>query len=241
MAELIAEFRNFREGLLTGQHLEVQVALKGVQVVRRISRLLEYNKLARIIDPALLSLARFSLGDFLQAAKGLLIEDPREEVELNALARELVDELSRRPGAVPLEEVPEDPAGFTEYLVSSIALASARTALDWKATLLDGEAKILVPPSRFQVTLKCLLMDLAEAGAKEITLSPARDANGISLLVRAEFGQPLFVFGESQVSPYRRRFRLAGLRLLTRFLPTGLVMTLSNAQVPVALGGTPGT
>ncbi len=235
VAELIAEFRNFREGLLIGQHIEVQVALKGVQVVGRISRLLEYHKLARIIDPALVSLARFSLGDFLQAAKGLLIEEPREEVELNALADGLVGELSVQPGAVPLDDVPDDPAGFTEYLVGNIALASARTAVSWKASPLEEKAKVLVPSSRFHVTVKCLLMDLAEAGAKEITVSPARDSNGLSLLIRAEFGQPLFVFGESQVSPYRRRFRLAGLRLLTRFLATGLVMTLPFNDPPLSI------
>ncbi len=234
VAELIAEFRNFREGLLLGHHIEVQVALKGVQVVRRICRLIEYNKLATIIDPALLSLTRLSLTDFLQAAKGLLIEEPREEVELNALAGGLVTELSRQPGAVPLADVPDDPAGFTEYLVANIALASARKAVDWKAALLQGETKVLVPSPRFHVTLKCLLMDLAETGAKEITLSPARESHGINLLIRAEFGQPLFVFGESQISPYRRRFRLAGLRLLTRFLPTGLAMTLPFDDPPLS-------
>ena len=229
VSELLAEFRNFREGLLTGELVDVQVALKGVQVAHRISRLLEYDKLAKIIAPALLSVTRLSLADFLQATKGLHIEEARTEADLNQLIIAVVAELSHRPGPRSLADVPDDPAGFSEYLIANIAVSPSLKIASWKTTPAPGTAKALLSVPRFHDTLKYLLIDLAEAGAKEIALTAQSAAPGNSLLIQAEFGQPLFGFNEAQIKPYRRRLRLMGVKLSTKYLRTSLLLTLSFA------------
>lgn len=233
VSELLAEFRNFREGLLAGEFIEVQLALKGVQVVHRISRLLEYDKLVKVVNPALLSVTRLSLADFLQAAKGLRMDEPQTEVDVSAHVTALVAELSHPLGARSLEDVPDDPAGFREYLIASIAVASALKSVSWRIAPSMGTTKGLLSPPRFHDTLKCLLLDLAEAGAKEIAFSTPSVPAGNSLLIQAESGRPLFGFSESQVGPYRRRFGRMGVKLATKYLRTGLILTLEFTEPPI--------
>jgi hypothetical protein len=116
---------------------------------------------------------------------------------------------------------------FTDYLVDSIAAVSGLKTVSWKMEPSQGPMHVTLAPARFHDTLKCLLMDLADAGAKEITLSIKTAALGSQLQIGVDFGQPLFGFSESHLNPYRRRLRLMWLRLATRFLRTGMVLALS--------------
>jgi glyoxylase-like metal-dependent hydrolase (beta-lactamase superfamily II) len=227
VSELLAEFRNFQEGFFAGEHIRVEVALKGVQVALRISRLLEYDKLARIVDAALLGMTRLAIADFLQSAKGLQIEEPRSVADLGRVLTGIVHELTRRLGPASLEEVPDDPAGFSQYLIASLAAYSNRKAVRWRVEETSEPAEVFLASGRFHDTLKCLLVDLADAGALEIDFRVRAEKSAAQFEVEVDFGQPFTGWGEAQLTPYRGRLARMGIRLAVRYLRKGLTLDLS--------------
>ena len=223
VTQLLVEFRNFQAGLRRGQLTEVQVAMKAIQVVPRIRRLLEHDRLKRVIDHALLRFTCALLTDFVQAAKGLRLEEERKEQALNALVSELVAGLSRRPGApISLEDIPDDPAGFCEFLVSSIA--HDPIFKDVALCYDEPNDEILVPlvVPRFQDTMKRFLEDLVDWGAQAITLRIVHESSLAHLAVDATFRRPTFEVSEHQLGPYRRQFGRSGGQLDVQFSQTTL-------------------
>jgi len=165
VTQLLLEFRNFQAALHRGQLLEVQVALKAIQVVPRIRRLLENDHLPRVIDRSLLRFACALLTDFMQAAKGIRLEEERQEYNLHALVVALVPELTKRPGApVSLDDIPDDPAGFCEFLISSIAHVPIFKDVALRYDGPDDDVRVRLVMPRFQDCLKRFLEDLVDWG-----------------------------------------------------------------------------
>jgi glyoxylase-like metal-dependent hydrolase (beta-lactamase superfamily II) len=223
VAQLLLEFRNFQAGLRRGQMIEVQVALKAIQVVPRIRRLLEHDQLKRVIDPSLLRFTFTLLTDFMQAAKGLRLEEEREEHDLNALAAALVAELSRRPGApASLDDIPDDPAGFCDFLLSSIAHVPIFKDVALRYDGPDDEVRVPLVTPRFQDALKRFLEDLVDWGAQAIALKVGREISQAHLAVHAEFGRPVLEVSEHRLYPHRRHFEMSGAPMDVQFSPTTL-------------------
>jgi glyoxylase-like metal-dependent hydrolase (beta-lactamase superfamily II) len=223
VTQLLLEFRNFQAGLRRGQLIEVQVALKAIQVVPRIRRLLEHDQLKRVIDRSLLRFTCTLLTDFMQTAKGLRLEEEREEHNLNALLQALVAELSRRPGApISLEDIPDDPAGFCEFLISSIAHVPIFKDVALRCDEPNDDVRVRLVVPRFQDSLKRFLEDLVDWGAQVITLKVVRETSKVHLAVDAELRQPVFEVSEHRLHPYRRQFKLSGADLDVQFSPTTL-------------------
>jgi glyoxylase-like metal-dependent hydrolase (beta-lactamase superfamily II) len=223
VTQLLLEFRNFQAGLGRGQLIEVQVAHKAIQVVPRIRRLLEHDQLMRVIDRSLLRFTCALLTDFMQAAKGLRLTEEPEEHSLNALIAALMAELSGRAGApTSLEDIPDDPAGFCEFLISSIAHVPLfkNVALHYDGPDDDIRVRLVMP--RFQDSLRRFLEDLVEWGAQAITLRVVRETSKAHLAVDAEFRRPVFEVGEHRLHPYRRQFKLSGGQMDVQFSPTSL-------------------
>jgi glyoxylase-like metal-dependent hydrolase (beta-lactamase superfamily II) len=223
VSQLLLEFRNFQAGLRRGQLIEVQVALKAIQVVPRIRRLLENDQLKRVIDRSLLRFTCTLLTDFMQAAKGLRLEEEPEEHNLDALVAALVAELSARPGApTSLEDIPDDPAGFSEFLISSIAHVPIFKDIALRYDGPDDDVRVRLVVPRFQDSLKRFLEDLVDWGAQAITLRAVRETSKAHLAVNAEFRRPVFEVGEHRLHLYRRQFKLSGGQMDVQFAPTTL-------------------
>ena len=230
VTQLLLEFRNFQAGLHRGQLIEVQVALKAIQVVPRIRRLLENDQLQRVIDRSLLRFTCALLTDFMQAAKGIRLEEERQEHNLHALVSALVAELTRRPGApASLEDIPDDPAGFCEFLISSIAYVPIFKDVALRYDGPDDGVRVRLVMPRFLDCLKRFLEDLVDWGAKAITLKVERDPPKARLTIHAEFGRPVFDVGEHRLQPYHRQFPSSGAQMDVQFLPTALDFRLSFA------------
>ncbi|HPJ71269.1 MAG TPA: MBL fold metallo-hydrolase, partial [bacterium] len=136
VAQLLRDFRNFRERYLAGEVIEVQVALKAIQLIRGIGRLLETEGLDRIVEPHLLRLAATLVGDFIDTSKGLGPPEDAEATDPEALFAAVRAEVTRRPGTgASLEEIPDDPEGFREYLIGVLVAdpACRRLALEFRA------------------------------------------------------------------------------------------------------------
>jgi glyoxylase-like metal-dependent hydrolase (beta-lactamase superfamily II) len=223
VTQLLLEFRNFQAGLRRGQLIEVQVALKAIQVVPRIRRLLQNEQLQRVVDPSLLQFTCTLLADFMQAAKGLRLDQERQEHDLNGLVAALVKELSSRPGVpAALEEIPDDPAGFCEFLVSSIAYVPIFKDVVLRYDKTDDGVSALLAMPRFHDCLKRFLEDLVDWGAKAITFKVERETGKAGLAINAEFSRPVFEVGEHRLHPYHRLFPLSGAQMDVQFLPTTL-------------------
>ncbi len=227
VTQLLLEFRNFQAGLRRGEMIEVQVALKAIQVVPRIRRLLENDQLKRVIDPSLLRFTCALLTDFMQAAKGLRLEEEREENNLNVLAGGFVADLPKRPGAPgSLEDIPDDPAGFCEFLISSIAYVPIfkDVSLHYDGPTDEVSVRLVVP--RFQDALKRFHEDLVDWGAQAITLRVVRETPKACLVIWAEFGRPVIEVSELRLDSYRRMFRLSGAQMDVQFSPRTLSFQL---------------
>jgi glyoxylase-like metal-dependent hydrolase (beta-lactamase superfamily II) len=228
MTQLLLEFRNFQAGLHRGQFLEVQVALKAIQVVPRIRRLLENEQLPRVIDRSLLRFTCTLLTDFIQAAKGIRLEEERQEQNLPTVVAGLVAELSCRPRApTSLNDIPDDPVGFCEYLIASIAHVPVFKEVPLRFEGADDRVPVRLVMPRFQDCLKRFLEDLVEWGAKTVTLKVEAQTPQPRLVIHAEFGRPVFDIGEHRLEPYHRQFPSSGAQLDVSFLPTALRFQLS--------------
>ena len=228
VTQLLLEFRNFQAGLHRGQLIEVQVAQKAIQVVPRIRRLLENDQLQRVIDRSLLRFTCALLTDFMQAAKGIRLEEERQQHNLNGLVAALVAELSRRPGApASLEDIPDDPAGFCEFLIASIAHVPIFKDVALRYDGADDGVRVRLVIPRFQDCLKRFLEDLVDWGAKAITLKVERETAKARLAIDAEFTRPVFEVGEHRLHTYHRQFPSSGVQMDVHFLPTTLNFQLS--------------
>ena len=223
VTQLLLEFRNFQAGLRRGRLMEVHVALKAIQVVPRIGRLLEDDQLKRIVDPSLLRFTRTLLTDFMQAAKGLHLAEEPEGHNLNTLVAALVAELSTWPGApTSLDDIPDDPGGFCAFLIASIAHVPIFKDVALRYDEPNDAPHVRLVAPRFQDCLKRFLEDLADWGAQTITLRILRETSTPHLAVDAEFKRPVLEVSEHRLMPYRRRFELSGVQIDVQFLPTAL-------------------
>ncbi len=227
VSQLMLDFRNFQESFRSGEVIEVEIAHKSIQLIRRIALLLESEGLAKVLDPSLLRLTRTLLNDFINASRGLRPAEERTEADLNELAAALAAGMRRVLGSgLSLEEIPDDPDGFLDYLIGSLSLVPVFRGVEIGVRLEADAVPVQIARWRFLDALKRLLEELAEEGAASIGLTVRAGGGGPALLVRVEFTRPIYRLGERFLSPHRRRLELSGARLAVRYSSRALDFTL---------------
>ncbi len=227
VSQLMLDFRNFQESFRAGEVIEVEIAHKSIQLIRRIALLLESEGLDKVLDPSLLRLTRTLLDDFINAARGLRPAEERTEADLNELAAGLAAEMRRVPGSgLSLEEIPDDPDGFLDYLISSLSLVPVFRGVKIVVKPAASPVPVQIARVRFLDALKRLLEELAEEGASSIGFTVRAGGDGPALLVRVEFARPIYRLGEQLLNPHRRRLELAGARMAVRYSSRALEFTL---------------
>ncbi len=233
VSRLMLDFRNFQESFRAGEVIEVEVAHKSIQLIRRIAFLLESEGLEKVLDPSLLRLTRTLLCDFINATRGLRAAEERTEADLNELAAALAARMRRIPGAgLALEDIPDDPGGFLDYLISSLSLVPVFQGVEIKVYPAPGAVPVRISPERFLDSLKRLLEDLAEEGASSIDFTVPAGETGPALLVRVEFARPIYRLGDRLLKPHRRRLELSGARMAVRYSSRALDFTLQFEGLP---------
>lgn len=227
VSRLLLDFRNFQEGFRAGEVIEVEIAHKSIQLIRRIALLLAAGGLDRVLDPSLLRLTRTLLDDFINAARGLRPAEEKTDADLNELAATLAALMQRVAGAGrSLEDIPDDPDGFRDYLVSSLALVPVFRGVKIEVKPETAAAPVRVARDRFLDGLKRLLEDLAEEGAAAVGFTVEAGESGPALLVRVEFARPIYRLGDGRLRPHRRRLDLSGSRTAVRYSSRALDFTL---------------
>lgn len=227
VSQLLLDFRNFQESFRAGKVIEVEIALKSIQLIRRIALLLVSEGLDKVLDPSLLRLTRTLLNDFINAARGLRSVEEKTDADLNELAATLAAEIQRVPGAgLSLEEIPDDPDGFRDYLISSLSLVPVFRGVEIGVKPADAAAPVRIARERFLDALKRLLEDLAEEEAKSISFAVQYRETGPCLGVRVEFARPIYQLGDHRLKPHRRRLSLASARMAVRYSSRALDFTL---------------
>lgn len=233
VSQLVLDFRNFQESFRAGEVIEVEVAHKSVQLVRRIAFLLESEGLEKVLDPSLLRLTRTLLGDFINATRGLRPAEEKTEADLNGLAAALAARMRQIPGAgLTLEDIPDDPGGFLDYLIGSLSLVPVFQGVEIKVRPASGAVPARLAPERFLDSLKRLLEELAEEGASSIGFTVAAGGTGPALLVRVGFARPIYRLGERLLKPHRRRLELSGARTAVHYSSRNLDFTLQFEGLP---------
>ncbi len=168
---LLDAFREFLERFRSRRPIETEVALKAVQLVGRIAELLDYRGLGEVLDPGLLRLTRGLLDDYLVLARGFRSEENGEEVELEEVVGELAAELSSTARlGVSLEEIPDDPEGFTRYLVRTLARGPRAPITAVRVPPAALPLRLRCDRGRLRDTLRLLLQELALAGAAAVEI-----------------------------------------------------------------------
>ncbi|MBU1693681.1 MAG: MBL fold metallo-hydrolase [Verrucomicrobia bacterium] len=232
VTQMLSEFKNFQEGYTSGELLQVQLALKGIQIVQRLSRLIRYPQLQTICDASLLRLTGTLMSDFLYAAKGLKVEEDLRIVDLNAFAADLTNELLWRPGKnLLLDEVPDDEEGFKNYLISAFSHVPLFNSVEIVGPSTPSSLLVRMEASRLHDNIKRMLEELAKAGAKKMRLEIRDDTENPALEILVTMSQP-HILSEYQVKPFRRRLEKAGARLSLQHDVSSIRLTLHFPKQP---------
>jgi glyoxylase-like metal-dependent hydrolase (beta-lactamase superfamily II) len=169
---LLGEFRLFAASLRSGAIIAVQLALKSVQIVPRILRLLEYDHLRDVLDPSLLRYTRSLLTDFLSTAKGLRVEEEKSLLDLSAWTASFVQELKLHPSSgLTSDDIPDDEEGFRNHLIKMIAHVPVVESVPLKVKDCPDPVWVSAVPDRLHDAVKRLLEICVEIGARQLTLS----------------------------------------------------------------------
>ena len=153
--------------------------------------------------------------------------EEEEKVDLNEMAANLAREMGDPAGAArSLAEIPDDPDGFREYLVRTLARESAVRDLEVKVAAATSAPAVRARRERLWSGLKLLLEELAEEGAKSIAFLVLPGEGRPALSLRVEFARPIYRLGDQHFKPHRRRLGLAGARLAVRYSSRSLDIIL---------------
>jgi len=183
---LLDAFGEFLERFKTRRPIETEVALKGVQLAGRIADLLDYQGLSEVLDPALLRLTRGLLDDYLAQARGFLPEGESEEADLEELVRELAGE--RGTGVVRLEDIPDDPEGFTRYLVRTLARPPWFRSLKIRPVPAPRPIVLSAKRERIRDALTILLQEIAGSDLRNFNGSrESREKHPLKTVLEVQF------------------------------------------------------
>lgn len=215
---LLAELSDFRKSFNEGRLVEAVAAHKAIRVVSRVLKLLDNERLAEVLDVSFLRYAKVILTDFLTAVMGLRISDSLPSRDAAGAVRALSEELLGETGAADVYAIPDDPAGFSAYLVRKLAHAPmfGKTRVACEAG--RRELALAMAPRRWQDAMRRMLEELQPSGIMAIKLNV-----NAGITVRVEFEQAAPGYDDAWFKPYARQFMLSGLKTRVARSPSALV------------------
>lgn len=202
---VLADFGGFVDQFRAGEVIEVQVVLKAIQVLQKISRSFTAECLDHLIDPSLLRRADRLMTDFLNTVGGLSCPGQREEVDLLPLLEDVAGWCQH---ATPDEEIisaADDADQFCDALAERIIRipVCGEVVVDCKPV----PRVMVADPIRLKDLLIGVIEELAADGVKQVRLSHRVEERLVTIVI--ESGRD-FIWREERIRVIRRQGVLCG-------------------------------
>lgn len=218
--QFLEQYELMRVAYRSGRHSKAEISMSAFRTVTSLGRLIDFERLAQVVNPFILGRLELLLADFARAAQGLRFSEAAQTADLNAEALRVI-RLSLDPfGAQPAnpEDIPHGEEEFRDYLIKRIAqvpvFANTEVVCD-----IDEANQITAPLilPRFDHCLDMLLVRMAQNEARRISLSTSGGTQPL-LSIEAEFEQP-------PTTP-----QLMALVAARRWLPTAAMDSTLNVE-----------
>ncbi len=190
--KFLEQYELMRVAYRSGRHSKAEMSMSAFRTVTSLGRLVDFERMAQVVNPFILGRLKLLLTDFSRAAQGLRFTEAAQTADLNAEALRVI-RLSLDPfGAQPAnpEDIPHGEEEFRDYLIKRIAQVPVFVNTEVVCDIDDSiriAAPLILP--RFDHCLDMLLVRLAQSEARRISLSTSGGQEP-RLNLDAEFEQP---------------------------------------------------
>lgn len=221
MDDLFSEFHAFATQLRAGRRLDIELVHKAGQVVGKLDRIVQREKLSSFLDKSLLSRACRLLSDYAIIYRGYRPPYYVSYVNVNRLIRDILEQLLKKPydeQAILDAESDEDYRRALSYRIAYVNLFDGI-----RFTCESGSDDIFarMDRERFSDTFADILERFAGGGAKEIKIAVARNDAWVTIRIAAK--------GEMQSHPLAQTARFMERSLA---LSGGLLEILCEEEGP---------
>ncbi len=184
--DMFSEFNNFAMELHAGRKLDLEMVHKTGQIVGRLDRLLEKEKLGSVIDKSLLRRAGRLLSDYSVIYRGYRPPYYVEYMDINRLIRDIIEQVKHDPH----EDMAILDAENEEDYLNALKGRIAHVNLFENASLVfepsSEDPSINMDKERFSDTLIDILERLAAVGAEEIKLTTVLNDGWVAVRISGE-------------------------------------------------------
>ena len=212
VGDLLEAFAQFKTAAEARGEDVLGVAAKGVRTALRISELLEWDRLDRVLDESLLRYARTRVVDFIQRAKGLSPALDASGTDLAEGVRAFVKRLEdQQIGACRLDDVSGGEEGFRRQLVHCLSRTPSLGTAAISLSVQPGPVPARMDPDRFFDALTRLIECRVARGTAQFSLHAARGGSGSVLTLGAEGAA--WNFAEARASVWEKVFARSGAKV----------------------------
>lgn len=190
MDDLFSEFHAFTAQLRAGRRLDIELVHKTGQVVGKLDRIVQKEKLSSFLDKSLLSRACRLLSDYAIIYRGYRPPYYVSYVNVNKLIRDILAQLLKKPydeQAIMNAESDEDYRKALSYRIAYVSLFD-----DIRFVFEPGREDIFarMDRDRFSDTFADILERFAGGGAKEIRIVITRNDAWVTIRMTAKGEMP---------------------------------------------------
>jgi hypothetical protein len=174
--EILEAFSAFADEHHRGQHVSINLALKGAQVVAKLERSFKQEELKHIIDPALVERAGRLLSDYTVMLRGFSPPSVLSPCALAPVIEAIVTGLSRPSCSdEDLLSSADDDTAFIGVLLSRIGTRPLLEDVALSLDTGDPASLVSVDRDRFSDLVTYILEDLIGSGSDRITVDVRQD------------------------------------------------------------------
>jgi len=223
---ILADFGQYVDRFRTGEYIGLQVVLKAVQVLQRISRTFAAEHLDHLIDPSLLRRADRLMTDFLNTVGGLSCPGSPEEVPLPPLLEAVAVRCREGAADDAILSAVDDPDRFSDALAERIVRIPVcrELVVDCPDLLPPVRA---ADPLRLEDLVMGVIEELSADGVTRVSLTARPSGTGV--VVEIDGDRPVS-WREERARILGRQGTLCGADLAVD-CPVACTITLPRAEV----------
>ena len=212
--ECLLNLRLLADDYSAGRKLEIDFALRALDVIKKIQNLFNSNKLSAVIPRNLLNRANLLLLDFVNAAQGVRNPEDVVLVDINRFLEDFILEAGKSPHTdLDIFDAVENKEQFLAHLAARIAHVPLLETMEITFSPCPDLPLIEVVASRFGDTLTDLLCGLGGEERQELHIAVAHIKAHVEIDLECPGKNIRTCVGESKWNSFTRRFRMCGFEM----------------------------